>query len=139
MGASEKPDITKPETYDPHRMTAFSTEWKDANHSEAPKTIAYDSLGRVIKDAEGNTLRYNAFGQQKGFTNVQTGERTTYVYDSLGHQVAEKSLDSSGNAIQQPLYMLYSGDSITAQVQDDAQHHTHISVELGGVATVKTV
>ncbi len=122
--------------FDPHRMIAFNTQWQDSvsDTSVAPKTIVYDSLGRVIKDADGNTLHYNALGQQDGFTNVRTHGHTVYTYDATGHQVAEQPFDSQGRALQAPLYMIYQGDTVAEQVQNDATGKTHVSVELTGAA-----
>ncbi len=126
----------KKDNYDPHRMIAFDTQWQAnvSSFSAIPKTITYDSAGRIIKDADGNTLHYNAFGQQDKFTNVNTHEYTQYTYDSSGHQVAEQPFDEQGRVLQQPLYMIYQGDTVAEQIQSDAKGHLHTSAELAGVA-----
>ncbi len=122
--------------YDPHRMTALSTQWQDnvSTFSHAPNAITYDNLGRIIKDAQGNRLHYNVFGNQDEFTNVNTGEHSFYYYDSTGNQIAEQLTDATGKALQQPLYMIYQGDSVSEQVQDDASGKTHRSHEFSGIA-----
>ncbi len=132
-GSGNNSDAAEDDSYDPHRMTAFGTQWQAnfSRFSAVPGNISYDALGRIVKDADGNTLHYNAFGRQDKFTNSHTGETTSYWYDDSGHQVAEQPFDSKGQALQQPLYMLYQGDSVVAQVQNDAQGKTHISQELG--------
>ncbi len=122
--------------YDPHRMTEFRTQWQAnvSDFSTAPDAITYDNLGRVIKDANGNTIHYNIFGQLNSFTNQHTGEQTSYIYDSTGHQVAESSVNAQGKMIQQPLYMVYQGDNIEEQVQKDSTGKIHTSVSLAGIA-----
>ncbi len=132
-GSGNNSDAAEDDSYDPHRMTAFGTQWQAnfSRFSAVPGNISYDALGRIVKDADGNTLHYNAFGRQDKFTNSHTGETTSYWYDDSAHQVAEQPFDSKGQALQQPLYMLYQGDSVVAQVQNDAQGKTHISQELG--------
>ncbi len=121
---------------DPHRMVTFSTHWQDSvsNFSKAPDTITYDHFGRIVRDANGNTLHYNAFGQQDRFTNASTREHTVYTYDSTEHQVAEQTFDIQEHARQTPLYMVYLGNAISEQVQQDIQGNTHTSVELAGIA-----
>ena len=122
--------------YDPHQMLGFSRQWQNNSTgvNDAPQTITYDTLGRVVTDADGNTLHYNSFGQMNRFTNHHTQEHTTYTYDSDGHQIAEQPFSANDQPLQSPLYMLYQGNTITAQMQDDSHHHRHTSVELGGVA-----
>ncbi len=120
--------------YDPHRLTAITTRWQDQNYSASPKTLLYDELGRIIRDADGNRLHYNAFGQLDNFSRAKTGEHTLYVYDSFGHQVAEQPFSNKNTPLQAPLYMLYQGNRIVMQVQEDKQHQQHTSVELGNVA-----
>ena len=132
--AGGKKGITTGQAYDPHRMIAFVTRWKGQTYSTLPKTITYDALGRIITDADGNKLHYNAFGQQDRFTNAQTGEVTCYRYDSDGHQVSEQPFNAERQPLQAPLYMEYSGNTIVAQVQEGSDHRQHTSVELGGVA-----
>ncbi len=124
------------EHYDPHQLVAIGTQWNNnvSTFNIAPRNITYDSFGRIIKDAEGNTLQYNAFGQQTRFTNIQTGEYTSYYYDSTSHQVAEIPFDAKGKQLQQHLYMIYQGNNIVQQVQSDATGKKHVSVELAGVA-----
>ncbi len=124
------------DNYDPHRMLAFSVQWNDniSDYSETPATIIYDSSGRVIKDAEGNALHYNALGQQDSFINAKTGTQTQYLYDSSGHQVAELFFDAKGKALQQPLYMVYQGDTVVEQVQQDAKGTLHRSNEINNIA-----
>ena len=68
------------------------------------------------------------------FTNHQTQEHTTYTYDSAGHQIEEQPFGANNQPLQAPLYMIYQGNTISAQMQDDSHHHRHTSVELGGVA-----
>ena len=122
--------------YDPHQMLGFSRQWQNGSTgvNDAPEKITYDTLGRVVTDADGNTLHYNARGQMDRFTNHHTREHTTYTYDSDGHQIAEQPFSASKQPLQAPLYMIYQGNTITAQMQDDSHHHRHTSVELGGVA-----
>ncbi len=124
------------DNYDPHRMVAFNTLWQStvSNFSSIPKTISYDTLGRVIKDAEGNTIHYNAFGQQDEFTNAQTGEHSKYTYDSGGRQIAEQPFNAKNYPLQQPLYMVYQGNNITEQMQKDMHGKFHTSVELADIA-----
>ncbi len=130
------PSESRSDDYDPHRMIAFSTEWATnaSNFNARPKMITYDGSGRITQDADGNTLHYNAFGQQDSFTNHKTGEKTLYRYDSAGHQVVEQPFNARGKALQPPLYMVYQGNNIIEQVQSDVHGTMHNSVELGGVA-----
>ncbi len=132
-------DMRTNDSYDPHRMTAFNTRWSASvsHFSTAPKTLTYDGLGRIIKDADGNILHYNARGFEDGFTHKQTGEHTVWFYDSAGHQVSEQMFNSKGAAIQAPLYMVYQGNMIAEQVQNDAQGKTHTSAELATIAHVE--
>ena len=122
--------------YDPHQMLGFSRQWQNNSTgvNDAPQKITYDTLGRIVTDADGNTLHYNSFGQMDRFTNHQTKEHTTYTDDSEGHQIAEQPFSANNQPLQAPLYMIYQGNTITAQMQDDRYHHRHTSVELGGVA-----
>ena len=122
--------------YDPHQMLGFSRQWQNGSTgvNDAPEKITYDSLGQIVTDADGNTLHYNSFGQMNRFTNHHTQEHTTYTYDSDGHQIAEQPFSANNQPLQAPLYMIYQGNTITAQMQDDSHHHRHTSVELGGVA-----
>ena len=122
--------------YDPHQMLGFSRQWQKGSTgvNDAPQTITYDILGRVVTDADGNTLHYNVRGQMDRFTNHQTQEHTTYTYDSDGHQIVEQPFSANDQPLQAPLYMMYQGNTISTQMQDDSHHHRHTSVELGGVA-----
>ena len=106
-----------PEAYDPNRLLGYQTQWNNQRYSSTPENIIYDEAGRIIKDAAGNLLGYNAFGQQNHFINAATGESTEYTYDSQGHQVAEQSFARDHTALQAPLYMLYKGNAIAAQMQ----------------------
>ena len=128
-------DTATTDKIDSHRMLGFSTQWQEnVSHFDAkPQTITYDELGRVIKDAGGNILHYNVFGQQDAFVNHKTGEQAKYIYDSNGHQIAEQPFNRKGNALQQPLYMIYQGNTVAEQVQQD-DHGKHISLELAGIA-----
>ena len=123
-----------PEAYDPNRLLGYQTQWNNQRYSSTPENITYDEAGRIIKDAEGNLLSYNAFGQQNHFINAATGESTEYTYDSQGHQVAEQSFARDHTTLQAPLYMLYKGNAIAAQMQRGKDNKLHISSEAGGVA-----
>ena len=120
--------------YDPHQMITIRRAWQNSNIDYRPHTITYDKLGRVIKDAQGNVLHYNDFGQQDEFTNIKTHQHTIYTYNSAGHQIAEQSFSAKNKPLQPVLYMLYQGNNIASQVQGDNHHNTNISTELGGVA-----
>ena len=124
-----------PGAYDPNRLLGYQTQWDKQRYSSTPENITYDEAGRIIKDADGNLLGYNAFGQQNHFVNAATGEITEYTYDSQGHhQVAEQSFTRDHRALQAPLYMLYKGNAIAAQVQRGKDNKLHISSEAGGIA-----
>ena len=123
-----------PEAYDPNRLLGYQTQWNNQRYSNTPENITYDEAGRIIKDAEGNRLGYNAFGQQNHFINAATFESTEYTYDSQGHQVAEQPFARDHTPLQAPLYMLYTGNTITAQMQRGKNKKLHISSETGGIA-----
>ena len=122
------------DSYDPNRLIGYQTQWNTLSYSVAPKNIEYDQLGRIITDAEGNQLHYDASGHQDSFVNAGTHEVTRYTYNSDGHQVAEQPFTAQNKALQAPLYMLYNGNGISAQVQEDANHKTHMSTEIGQIA-----
>ena len=126
--------VEQPAAYDPNRLLSYRIRWQGQAYSTAPATLTYDSSGRIIKDADGNILHYNAFGRQDRFTNVATGESTSYTYDSTGHQIARQPFGADGKALQTPLYLLYSGNSIVAKAQRDKNNRMHLSAELAGVA-----
>ena len=127
---------TGSDRYDPHQMLGFNRQWQNGSGgvNDVPLRITYDTLGRVMTDADGNTLHYNAQGKMDRFTNHQTQEHAQYTYDSEGHQIAEQPFSADGQPLQSPLYMMYNGNTVSAQMQEDSHHHRHISVELGGVA-----
>ena len=121
------------DNYDPHRLTNYQTRWSNQLYSASPEKITCDKQGRIIRDADGNQLHYDASGQQDRFINVHTHEVTHYTYDSDGHMVAAQPFDSANHLLQAPLYMLYKGDAVVAEIQE-SNHQQHINVELGGVA-----
>ena len=114
--ATHRAQEVSQDQYDPHQMLGFSRQWQSnsAGVNDAPQKITYDTLGRVVTDADGNTLHYNSFGQMDRFTNHHTHEHTTYTYDSDGHQIAEQPFDANNQPLQAPLYMMYQGNTITA-------------------------
>ena len=128
-GSAEHPDA-----YDPNRLLNYRIIWEGQTYSTAPATLTYDSSGRIIKDVDGNILHYNAFGRQDKFTNAVTGESTSYTYDSTGHQMAKQPFSAKNKPLQSPLYMLYSGNTVTAKAQRDKDNRLHLSAELAGVA-----
>ena len=121
------------ENYDPHRLISYQTRWSNQVYSTSPDRILYDKQGRIIQDADGNQLHYNASGAQDRFINAHTHEVTHYTHDSDGHLAAIQPFDSDNHPLQTPLYRLYRGNTVTAQMQE-SNHQLHISVELGGVA-----
>ena len=129
-----KGGVEQPAAYDPNRLLSYRIRWQGQAYSTAPATLTYDSSGRIIKDVDGNILHYNAFGRQDRFTNAATGESTTYTYDSTGHQIAKQPFSAQNMPLQSPLYMLYSGNTITAKAQLDKDNQLHLSAELAGVA-----
>ena len=123
----------KQEVYNPHQMISYSEKWSNEKHSSKPHVLTYNSLGQIIKDADGNILHYNAFGEQDKFINASTHNYVFYFYDSDGHQIAEQSFDKQNKPIQNTLYMFYSGNNITRQTQKDENGKQHTSEELSGV------
>ena len=123
-----------PDAYDPNRLLSYRTTWQGQRYSTRPAELTYDSAGRIIKDVNGNLLHYNAFGQQDRFTNAETGEVTTYRYDSEGHQAVEQFADATGKALQQPLYMLYRDNTVTGRSQLGRDNQLHTSAEVEGIA-----
>ena len=101
---------------------------------DAPQKITYDTLGRVVTDADGNTCITTASDKWTALPTITPMSTPLYTYDSDGHQIAEQPFDANNQPLQAPLYMMYQGNTITAQMQDDRHHHRHTSVELGGVA-----
>ena len=139
--AASKDNKLQPELYDPHRMMGFYQHWSTQSFDAKPRTITYDNLGRIIVDASGNKLHYNALGQQDEFVNYQTKDVVKYFYDSHGNQIAEQSFygkgKNKGQPIQKTLYMFYSGNKITKQIQKDNSGKVHVSEELQGIAHVE--
>ena len=127
-------DVNHPDSYDPNRLIGYQTQWNTQSYSMAPVNIEYDRLGRITRDAEGNQLHYDASGHQDSFVNTRTGEVTRYTYNSDGHQIAEQPFTAQNKALQAPLYMLYNGNKISAQVQEDTNHKVHISAEISNIA-----
>ena len=123
-----------PEAYDPNRLLSYRSQWEGQAYSTAPATLTYDNAGRIIKDVNGNLLHYDAFGQQDKFTNAETKEVTAYTYDSKGHQIAKQPFSARGRVLQSPLYMFYSGNTMTAKAQRDKNNRLHVSAELAGAA-----
>ena len=123
-----------PHAYNSNRLLSYRSRWEGQASSSSPAILTYDSAGRIIKDVDGNLLHYNAFGQQDGFTNTETGEVTAYIYDSEGHQIARQPFSAENRPLQSPLYMLYSGHAMTAKAQRDKNNRLHVSAEIGGMA-----
>ena len=123
-----------PEAYDPNRLLGYRTQWNNQRYSSATENIICDEAGRIVRDAEGNLLGYNAFGQQSYFMNAATSETTEYTYDSHGHQIAEQPFSGNHTALQAPLYMLYRGNTVTVQMQRGKDDRLHVSAELNGIA-----
>ena len=120
--------------YDPNQLLSYQTVWSGQNYTPAPELISYDNEGRIIKDADGNLLHYNAFGQQDRFINGQTAEITRYVYNSSGRQIAEQPFSSSDRPLQSPLYFFYRGSGLSGEAQKDSHGHLRITTELNGLA-----
>ena len=125
-----------PEAYDPHRLIAFNTIWANQTKSTKPKLLTYDAMGRIILDADGNKLHYNALGQQDAFTNIITGEKTVYWYNAAGHQVIAQPFNAKGTKLQNPHYRLYHGSNIAAHMQQDSQNNMHTIAMLQNLAKV---
>ena len=123
-----------PDAYNPNRLLGYQSRWEGQIYSTSPVLLTYDNAGRIIKDIDGHMLHYNAFGQQDSFTNAETGEITTYTYDSTGHQIARQPFSAENRPLQSPLYMLYSGNTMAAKAQRDKNNRLHVSAELSGVA-----
>ena len=123
-----------PDAYDPNRLLSYRSRWQGQVYSTVPAILTYDSSGRIVKDVDGNLLHYNAFGRQDRFINTETGETTTYTYDSTGHQIAKQPFDAGNRPLQSPFYMLYSDHTIVAKAQRDQGNRMHVSAELAGVA-----
>ena len=123
-----------PEAYDPNRLLGYRSRWNNQRYSSAAENITCDEAGRVIKDAGGNLLGYNAFGQQSYFVNAATSETTEYTYDSHGHQIAEQPFSRNHTALQAPLYMLYKGNKVIVQMQRGKDNKLHVSAELNSIA-----
>ena len=128
--------LNAPESYDPHRLISFDIHWSTQHKSFTPFVLKYDSSGRIIQDADGNKLHYNAMGQQDEFTNVQTGEKTNYWYDADGHQVIEQPFNAKGVKLQPPHYRLYSGSDVVAHMQKDSKGDMRQVEMLQGLAKV---
>ena len=125
---------THPSAYDPNRLLSYRNQWEGQLYSEAPARLTYDNAGRIIKDMDGNRLHYNAFGQQDKFINAETKEVTIYTHDSTGHKIATQSFNAENSPLQSPMYLLYSGNTITAKAQRDKGDRLHVSAEIGGIA-----
>ena len=125
---------THPHAYNPNRLLSYQSRWEGQSYSKPPSMLIYDNAGRIIKDVNGNMLHYNAFGQQDRFTNAETKNITTYIYDNTGHQIAKQPFSAGNRPLQSPLYMLYHGDTMAAKAQRDKNNLLHVSAELAGVA-----
>ena len=133
-GYADRGTPAYPDAYDPNRLLSYRTTWEGQRYSSSPAELTYDNAGRIIKDVNGNLLHYNAFGQQDRFTNAETGEVTTYRYDSDGHQAVEQFADATGKALQQPLYMLYRDNAVAGRSQLGRDNQLHTSAEVEGIA-----
>ena len=131
---AEKGSEEHPGAYSPNRLLSYHSQWEGQAYSTSPAMLTYDNAGRIIKDVDGNTLHYNAFGQQDRFTNAETGVVTAYTYDSTGHQIAKQPFSAQNRPLQPPMYMFYSGHTIAAKAQRDKNNRLHVSTETGGIA-----
>ena len=108
---------TDKQQYDPNRLVGYQVRLSNDKISEAPATLDYDSMGRVIKDSNGNLYHYNAFGQEDIFTNKKTHNVTHYFYNSDGEQIAEQPFSAKNVPLQAPLYLLYDGHGLVGEKQ----------------------
>ena len=129
-----KGSVTHPDAYNPNRLLSYHSQWEGKTYSTSPAVLTYDNAGRIIKDADGNMLHYNAFGQQDRFTNAKTKEVTTYTYDGMGNQIAKQPFSAGNRPLQSPLYMLYASNNMAAKAQRDKNNQLHVSAEIGGIA-----
>ena len=120
--------------YDPGRLIAYQTQWNTQQYSTQPGAITYDESGRIIKDADGNQLRYDIFGQQNMFVNAETHEITKYYYNSAGQQVAEQPFNNKNQALQPPLYLLYDGNKFVGKSQKDGKGQLHSALQMSSAA-----